>query len=62
MLTNHYKLIAKLKGHKNHDPPSICYVPSSGCLITGEKYLTGDPYAEPSKASTADNPDFAPTF
>jgi len=22
-----FQLIAKLKGHKNHDAPSICYVP-----------------------------------
>lgn len=35
--TNHYKLIAKLRGHKNSDPPSICYIPQSNCLVSAEK-------------------------
>lgn len=26
-MTNHYNLIAKLKGHKNKHPPSICFIP-----------------------------------
>lgn len=31
------KLLAKLKGHKSHNPPTIAYVSESGCLISGEK-------------------------
>lgn len=46
-MTNYYQLIAKLKGHKNSDPPSICYVPQSCCLITGEKHLDEPAYAPP---------------
>ena len=37
VMTNHYKLIAKLRGHKNSDPPSICYIPQSNCLVSAEK-------------------------
>jgi hypothetical protein len=40
LVTNHYALLAKLVGHKNADPPSMLYIPESGCLITGEKYQT----------------------
>ena len=39
LVANAYQLLAKLKGHKNSAPPSICYVPHSCCLITGEKEL-----------------------
>jgi hypothetical protein len=35
-----YDLLAKLKGHRNADPPVICYVPQSCCLISGEKHLS----------------------
>lgn len=31
------KLLAKLKGHKTHNPPTFAFVPQSGCLISGEK-------------------------
>ena len=34
-----FPVLAHLKGHKNADPPSIMYVPESGCLVTGEKSL-----------------------
>jgi hypothetical protein len=34
-----YKLLGKFRGHKNNDPPTIYYVPQSGCLISGEKHL-----------------------
>ena len=47
LITNYYQLLAKLKGHKNSDPPSICYVPHSCCLITGEKHLDELDYAPP---------------
>lgn len=47
LVTNYYPLIAKLKGHKNSDPPSICYVPQSCCLITGEKHLDEQAHAPP---------------
>jgi hypothetical protein len=47
MTTNYYQLLAKLKGHKNRDPPSICYVPHSCCLVTGEKHLDEGTYAAP---------------
>ena len=50
-LTNHYQLLGKLIGHKNQDPPSMCYVPESGCLITGEKYLDSFGAFQPDKAS-----------
>jgi len=46
-MTNYYQLLAKLKGHKNTDPPSICYVPHSCCLVTGEKHLDEGAYAAP---------------
>ena len=36
---NYYQLLAKLKGHRNSDPPSICYIPQSCCLVSGEKHL-----------------------
>ena len=42
MMTNNYQLIAKLKGHKNDDPPSICFIPHSNCLVTAEKYYEVD--------------------
>jgi len=47
LVTNYYQLLAKLKGHKNADPPSLCYVPQSCCLITGEKHLDEQAYAAP---------------
>lgn len=39
-MTNYYQLLAKLRGHKNSDPPTLHYVPHSGCLISGEKHLS----------------------
>jgi hypothetical protein len=42
MLTNNYQLIAKLKGHKNNDPPTICYIPQSNCLVSAEKNYEKD--------------------
>jgi len=47
LAANYYQLIAKLKGHKNYDPPSMCYVPQSCCLVTGEKRLDEPTYAPP---------------
>jgi hypothetical protein len=48
---NQYPLLAKLVGHKNQDPPSLCYISESGCLITGEKHMTAFPLPkEESKA------------
>lgn len=47
LLTNYYQLLAKLKGHKNSDPPTLCYVPQSCCLVTGEKHLDEQTYAPP---------------
>jgi hypothetical protein len=37
LLTNHYKLLARFKGHQNKDPPSICFIPQSNCLVSAEK-------------------------
>jgi hypothetical protein len=56
LVANAYQLLAKLKGHKNADPPSICYVPHSCCLITGEKELQEQDYDAPrgSFPATAD--------
>ncbi len=31
------KILAKLKGHSTCNPPSIYFVPNSGCLVSGEK-------------------------
>jgi len=42
MLTNNYQLIAKLRGHKNNDPPTICYIPQSNCLVSAEKNYEKD--------------------
>ncbi len=36
--------MAKLRGHKNNDPPTLYYVAQSGCLISGEKYLAESQY------------------
>jgi hypothetical protein len=47
LISNYYQLLAKLKGHRNADPPSICYVPHSCCLITGEKHLDELEHAPP---------------
>jgi len=49
-MSNYYKLLAVFKGHKNQDPPSICYVPSSCCLVSGEKNLNEGEYQPPSKS------------
>lgn len=53
LLTNYYQLIAKLKGHKNQDPPSLCYVPQSCCLVTGEKNLSESTYSPPKSSYPA---------
>jgi hypothetical protein len=42
--------LAKLRGHRNSDPPTICYVAQSGCLVSGEKHLNERSY-QPSKGS-----------
>ena len=44
VIHNYYQLLAKLRGHKNSDPPTLYYVPSSGCLISGEKFLSEQAY------------------
>lgn len=31
------RLLAKLDGHLTSNPPTICYVKESGCLVSGEK-------------------------
>ena len=49
-MRNYYQMLAKLKGHKNQDPPSICFIPQSCCLISGEKDLSEKQY-QPSKGS-----------
>jgi hypothetical protein len=50
LLQNRYELLGKLRGHRNSDPPTICYVAQSGCLVSGEKHLSEQPY-KPSKDS-----------
>lgn len=49
-MPNYFQLLAKLRGHKNSDPPTLYYVAQSGCLISGEKYLSESAY-RPSKDS-----------
>ena len=31
------KLLARLEGHRTSNPPTLCYVPESGCLVSGDK-------------------------
>ena len=33
-------MIAKLRGHKNNDPPSICYISHSNVLVSAEKHYS----------------------
>lgn len=62
-MTNHYQLLAKLKGHKNNDPPSICYVPMSNCLISGEKVYQKDNHlANDGPKMDNKDPEQAPTY
>jgi hypothetical protein len=53
-----YPVIAYLRGHKNQDPPAILYVPESGCLLSGEKYLNEPQYKgnEEPKSNVATDP------
>jgi hypothetical protein len=60
LVANAYQLLAKLKGHKNTDPPSICYVPHSCCLITGEKELREQDYDAPQGSFPAASDPSAP--
>ena len=61
LLTNHYQLIAKFRGHKNSDPPSICYIPQSNCLVSAEKNFENEALRGGEGANTADDPEVAPT-
>ena len=61
VLTNHYQLLAKLKGHKNNDPPSICYIPQSNCLVSAEKNYETDRLINDAKPMNLDDPDEAPS-
>jgi len=44
---NHFQLLARLRGHRNNCPPTIAYIPQSGCLITGEKHFKEPSYQTP---------------
>ncbi len=50
IIQNRYELLARLRGHRNSDPPTICYVAQSGCLVSGEKHLAERSY-QPSRDS-----------
>jgi hypothetical protein len=50
---NYYQLLARLKGHRNADPPSICYVPHSCCLVSAEKHLDEQDYQPPKSSFPA---------
>jgi hypothetical protein len=50
VVQNKYELLSKLRGHRNSDPPTICYVAQSGCLVSGEKHLNEKMY-QPSRGS-----------
>lgn len=50
LVQNRYELLGRLRGHRNQDPPTICYVAQSGCLVSGEKHLNEKMY-RPSKES-----------
>lgn len=50
LMQNRFELLARLRGHRNQDPPTICYVAQSGCLVSGEKHLSEQPY-KPNKDS-----------
>jgi hypothetical protein len=54
---NQYPLLAKLAGHKNQDPPSICYISESGCLISGEKHMNSFPLPQEDSKSSDDSED-----
>lgn len=41
---NYYQLLARLRGHRNTEPPTLLYIPFSGCLISGEKHVKEVPY------------------
>ena len=62
MMTNAYQVIAKLKGHKNDDPPTICYIPQSNCLVSAEKYYEKDKLVNDAQAMAQDDPDVDPTY
>ena len=62
MMTNNYQLIAKLKGHKNDDPPSICFIPHSNCLVTAEKYYEVDKLVNNEEPIQGDDPTAAPSY
>jgi hypothetical protein len=54
-----YPLIAKLKGHKNQDAPSVCYIPHSNCLVSAEKSVRGNPSSkDPSDRPRNDDPSY----
>ena len=62
LLTNHYKLLAKFKGHQNKDAPSICFIPQSNCLVSAEKVSENEnSRARQRRTGTATDPDTAPT-
>ena len=61
VLTNHYQLIAKLRGHKNNDPPSMCYIAQSNCLVSAEKSYETDKLVNNAAAMRGDDPDTAPS-
>lgn len=61
-MTNHYQVIAKLKGHKNDDPPSICYIPHSNCLVSAEKNYEVDKLVNNEEPMQVDDPDVAPSY
>lgn len=52
-MQNYYQLLARLKGHRNADPPSVCYVPHSCCLVSAEKHLDEQDYAPPKSSFPA---------
>lgn len=61
-MTNHFPLLARLKGHKNSDPPTICYIAQSNCLVSAEKNYDVDRIANNEEPMAGDDPNTAPSY
>jgi hypothetical protein len=45
------------------EPPTICYIPQSGCLVSAEKHLSSDHFGNNAeKAFKGEDPSVPPTL
>lgn len=56
-----YQLLAILQAHKNYDPPTILYVPESGCIVSGEKSVAASQIQHGQASDLAKQPGTHPT-